>query len=59
MLINMYLEMDRLSYKTQYLIQDILIYKVLSEMNFFLFMYITCVSHIQVKYLIYCDSQII
>ena len=35
MLISMYLEMDRLSYKTQYLIQDILIYRILYEMKSF------------------------
>ena len=35
MRINIYVEMDRLSYKTQCLIQDILIYRVLSEMKCF------------------------
>jgi len=35
MLISMYLEMDRLAYNTQYLKQDILLYRVLSEMKCF------------------------
>ena len=35
MLISVYLEMERLAYKTQYLIQDILVYRVLSDMKCF------------------------
>jgi len=58
MLISVYLEMDRLTYKTQYLIQDILVYRVLSDMKCFYscILLVCCIFRLNI--LVTVDSQL-